>query len=100
MVILDASHSLFQPDDPHPRGSLHYLDPRFSTSIQDTMSVLRPIPKFRTIVQDIVKETGSSRRGKVFSVDIGVICDTSSVGVVGGALYDRVAKELREPSKA
>ncbi|THH30411.1 hypothetical protein EUX98_g3773 [Antrodiella citrinella] len=95
VVILDASHSLFQTDDTIPRGS-YYLDSRFSTVIRDNMAVLQPIPKFNAIVQDIVKETGSRRGSKVFSVDIGIICDTSAVQAVGSALYDRIAKELRE----
>lgn len=60
------------------------------------MAVIQPIPSFKSIVEEIVKDVGKAQRGgRVFSVDIGIICDTSTVRAVGGALFDRVGKELR-----
>ncbi|TCD64872.1 mediator complex subunit [Steccherinum ochraceum] len=96
VAVLDASHSLFQAENTVPRGSSRYSDTRFSTAIRENMAVIQPIPNFNTIVQDIVKEVGSRSTGKVFSVDIGILCDASAVRAVGGALYDRIAKELRD----
>ncbi|KAH8108107.1 mediator complex subunit MED14-domain-containing protein [Cristinia sonorae] len=96
VVAMDASHSLFQADDPPPRGSTHFIDPRFSTVIRDNMDVLQRIPNFNTIVQEVIKEVGSQRHRMVFSVDIGIICDTSAVRAVGSALFDRVARELKQ----
>ena len=99
VAILDGSYSLFGP----PETGVG----KEKRTNGDELG-LRPIPRFREIVQEAVAEvlrSGSGSwsssqaadgvvRGKIVPVDVGVVCSTEAVRAVARALHARVAKEL------
>ncbi len=86
MFILDASNSLFQPED-RPTAA----------PTRDNSVVLQPIPNFRSIVQAACKDVVAQHIGrKIAPVDIGIMCDPSTVRAVTRALYERVRRCLKE----
>lgn len=60
-----------------------------------------PIPDFRTLVLEAVRttrprtpESGLGGR-RIAPIDVGVVCDGSTIGPVIRALHERVLKKLR-----
>ncbi|KDQ53591.1 hypothetical protein JAAARDRAFT_39281 [Jaapia argillacea MUCL 33604] len=112
VVILDASHSLFasatqEQTTPNQRSSSRPASLPPSKSTTTTLShstysalVLRPIPGFRDLVQDVVKGIARSGepivygRQQLAAVDVGVVCDVSLVPLVARALHERVVQVL------
>ena len=82
VLITDASNSLYFAGEPK--------------STIDSSLLLQPIPDFRSIVSEVRKGIiGSEASRRVVSIDIGIICHTSAVGVVGRALHERVQKRMK-----
>lgn len=82
IAILDASHSLFDVGKKDP--------------LIDGL-VLQPIPRLREIVSEAVREglaSGKLAVGKIAAVDVGVVCNGGSVGVLTSAIHAQVLKEL------
>lgn len=95
VAILDGSHSLFLSGEV-PSGS---GADRTTFSIggheRDSTLTLQPIAGFNEIVQDAVREVITfGTPGKVVPVDVGVICDASTVRAMGRAIHDRVLLRL------
>jgi mediator of RNA polymerase II transcription subunit 14 len=85
VAVIDGSYSLFSPREmQEKRGNGDGLG-------------FRPIPGFRTIVEEAVADVHRSGRagGRIVSVDVGVVCDTGAVQAVGRALHERVVKALQ-----
>ncbi|KAI0785537.1 MED14-domain-containing protein [Abortiporus biennis] len=102
VLILDGSHSLFHVDEDkvHPGVSLRERDLRFTTPWKENMEVLQPIPGFRDIIAEVMKEvTSQDSSHKMTAVDVGVICDARGVRLVGRTLYERVVKCLQSESE-
>lgn len=86
VVILDASTSLFTADD---KSS--------PVSIPESDLVLQPIPDFRSIVAAACKDiAGTPARRRVTPVEIGVMCESAAVRMMGRVLYERVRQRLKE----
>ena len=95
VAILDGSYSLFGPQE---------MGVGKGKGTNGDGLGLRPIPRFREIVQEAVAEvllSGSASshadgvvRGKIVPVDVGIVCNTDAVRAVARALHGRVAKEL------
>ena len=96
VAILDASHSLFHVDsDDNKAASLPQSSRPSSQS--DTM-VLQPIPEFRSLISEVVSEVKKDHGGRISPVDIGVICSSDTVPLVGRVLSSRVLQQLKSPS--
>lgn len=79
VAILDGSHSLFAQKQSDDRA--------------DSKLGLQPIPGFRDIVSSSVAEVMASEiitSGTVAAIDVGVICDTASVGSLGRTIHNKV----------
>ncbi|KAG6866650.1 hypothetical protein C0991_000760 [Blastosporella zonata] len=77
VAILDASFSLFDP------------------AVQDNTGEtgLKPIPRFKDIVTDAVRDitsSGKAQPGKFAVIDVGVICDIATVCELGKTIHLRV----------
>lgn len=85
IAILDASHSLF--------GSNYSTD----TSTTDSL-VLQPIPHFREIVAEAVKEARSSGKfatSKIVAIEVGVICDAGGVHAMSKVIHSQILERLK-----
>lgn len=85
VMILDASHSLFDARNTAPR------DPAVDNL------VFQPIPRFREIISEAVGEGLTSKKlekGEVVNVDVGVICNGEGVGVLTPVIHAQVLKGL------
>ncbi|KIJ59729.1 hypothetical protein HYDPIDRAFT_118235 [Hydnomerulius pinastri MD-312] len=85
IAIMDASHSLFQGSPTPPQADSEQLG-------------LQPIPDFRALVLDAVRAArplGGASKGRIATVDVGVVCEGSAVGPVMRALHERVLKKLK-----
>ena len=84
VAILDASYSPFA-----------FVREKSTVESSDDNLGLRSIPKFTEIVTDAAKSAMSSgeyRPGTIAIIDVGVVCNTSTVQVVGRALHSRIAE--------
>ena len=84
VAILDASHSLFDVQTRKGHDEVDQL-------------VLQPIPQFRDIVSDAARTglaAGNFKLGKVAVIDVGVICDTSGVGMLTRLIHAQVLQKL------
>lgn len=116
IAILDGSYSL------HPSSSPSLADSTFSTQSLSSSSsmttiattstlkksnartcgesnhgVLQPIPYFREIVAEVVKDglmAGDVRPGKIARVDTGVVCECTTVHKLARAIHARVVEAL------
>lgn len=104
IVILDASHSLFPPNDPLPlssganSGSKNTARPLAKSTYQgENILGLQRIPGFDEIVLDAIRDASStSSLGRIAAIDVGVVCDTSAVRALGRAIHDRVKARLKD----
>jgi len=100
VCILDGSHSLFDDASPATISSSpqKQTTPLPSSSEGNEHLGLQPIPNFREVVLDTAREVISSGRvelGKIAPIDVGVVCDASSVRAVGRAIHSRVLQQLK-----
>jgi mediator of RNA polymerase II transcription subunit 14 len=89
VVIMDASHSLFNLQTP---GNVPASDP-----ILDDL-ILQPIPGMREIVKAAVKDeqvVAHTKSGKVTAIDIGVICNAAAVGPLTKIIHAQVLERLK-----
>jgi mediator of RNA polymerase II transcription subunit 14 len=89
VAILDGSLSLFLTDPPAP-------DTEAPRSPTDHLG-LQPIPHFKDVVLNTVREivsSGETRTSKIAVVDVGVVCDTGAVGILGSALHKQVLNQI------
>ncbi|RDB24861.1 Mediator of RNA polymerase II transcription subunit 14 [Hypsizygus marmoreus] len=94
VAILDASHSLF---DSTASGSFDALS---HDKVDDVLG-LRPIPRFAEIVMEVVRDAishGTLQPGKVAVVDVGIVCDTSTVSELGRAIHTKVMQRFPNQS--
>ena len=92
VVIFDASNSLFPP---------LYDSANVSSARPDSSLVLQTISNFRSLVAATCQDAASENKGlKVTPVDIGVICDSTAVRVVGRLLYEKVRQTLKEATSS
>ena len=98
IAILDASYSLFQGSQPSS-GSATGFSAGSGSDIERIG--LEPIPDFRTLVLESVRatrphtpESGIGGR-RIAPIDVGVVCEGSTIGPVIRALHERVLKKLR-----
>ncbi|KAG6920079.1 hypothetical protein DXG01_010147 [Tephrocybe rancida] len=78
VAILDGSFSLFDPTG--SRGA----------QIESEELGLKPIPQFKNIVTDAVRElitSGKAQPGKIAVVDVGALCDTAMVCDLAKTIY-------------
>ncbi|KAG6857789.1 hypothetical protein H0H87_004205 [Tephrocybe sp. NHM501043] len=83
VAILDASFSLFDP-----AGSKGAVE----AGARELLG-LKPIPQFKEIVTDAVQDMislGKLQPGKIAVIDVGVICDTGTVGELGKTIHSKV----------
>ena len=101
IAILDASYSLFPGNvvSPSQPESGSAADTHSSSDLERIG--LESIPDFRTLVLDAVRatrprtpESGLGGR-RIAAIDVGVVCESSTVGPVIRALHERVLKKLR-----
>jgi mediator of RNA polymerase II transcription subunit 14 len=105
VAILDGSHSLFltrtlqslptpaDADTTQPSASSGSRD----QDLGDSTLGLQPIPGFNEIILDAIREVASTGTlGKIASIDVGVVCDTSAVRAIGRAIHDRVRARLTD----
>lgn len=82
VAILDGSFSVFdQAGSKNPTASA------------EQMLGLKPIPQFKDIVTDAVRDTissGSVQPGTVAMIDVGVICRTENVCELGKSIYQKL----------
>ncbi|KAG6862349.1 hypothetical protein C0995_016047 [Termitomyces sp. Mi166 len=87
VAILDASFSVFDP-----AGSRSHTE----AGVGDMLG-LKPIPNFKSIVTDAVRDaisSGSIQPGKVAMIDVGVICHTVSVCELGRRIHQRLVSHI------
>jgi mediator of RNA polymerase II transcription subunit 14 len=104
VVILDGSRSLFLPINQlsiQADGSGNNVTrPPATSNSQDqgeNTSSLQPIPGFDEIILDAIRDvTSTGTLGKVAPIDVGVVCDASSVRAIGRAIHDRVRARLMD----
>ncbi|KAL0956179.1 hypothetical protein HGRIS_002339 [Hohenbuehelia grisea] len=114
VVILDASHSLYQESKSDASTSVTMLMPgqkpdlsvkppsavavSFGPHIADAKELcLQPIPHIQDAVMDAVREVRASRggaAGRIAPIDVGVVCDATAVRAFGRALHEQVLKRL------
>lgn len=91
VAILDASYSLFNPSS---------LTVPLSNAETDHVSGLKPIPRFKEIVAEVVRDAitaGKVQRGTVAVIDVGVICDTATVNDLGREIHTKVQESASNP---
>jgi len=84
VAILDASYSPFA-----------FIREKTTVESSDDNLGLQPIPKFAEIVTDAAKSamlSGEYRPGSIAIIDVGVVCSTCAVQVVGRAIHSRIAE--------
>lgn len=87
VAILDASHSLFETK-------------RQGGTAPETVEnevMLRPIPHFKEIVLDAVKQVmlaENVQSHNIAAIDVGVVCDTDLVGALGRIIHTKVVEQL------
>lgn len=83
IVILDASCSLF---------------PSQTTGGDAGLLTLQPIPDFRDVVTDVVREFAVagklSRRMRTAPIDVGIICDGEALPLIAWELHRRVEEKV------
>jgi len=90
VAILDGSCSLF---------NIGISSPTTKCEAVDEHVPWQPIPGLEGIVVDAVKEVVSVRdvvQGNITAIGVGVICDTSSISVLGRVIHSKVLKKLVE----
>ncbi|KAI0344782.1 MED14-domain-containing protein [Trametopsis cervina] len=88
VLVMDGSNSAFNVGE------------RATTS--DNSLLLHPIPDFPNIVSEARKDIGTSTAGRrSVSIDMGMVCHSSVVGIVGRALHERILASFKdkEPGK-
>jgi mediator of RNA polymerase II transcription subunit 14 len=92
VAILDGSHSLFEISMPSSSEK---------GDIMDEHVCWQPIPGLEGIIMDAVKEAVSISgvaAGNITVVGVGVICDTSIVGLLGRTIHTKVLKQIMDIS--
>lgn len=87
VAILDASHSLFET---RRQGGT-------APETVENEVMLRPIPHFKEIVLDAVKQVMLAEHVQshnIAAIDVGVVCDTSLVGALGRIIHTKVMEQL------
>jgi len=87
IAILDASHSLFG-----------FSDPNKDVHSDVNKLVLKPIPQFREIVANAVRDaqaSGSLALSKVATIEVGVICDAGGVKALTRVIHSRVLESIK-----
>ena len=88
VVIVDASSTLYLP--PNKKAA-----PTSSPSLSDSKLMLQPIPNFQSLVVTASRDVASVYRGsKVTPVDVGIVCESAAVRMVGRTLYEKVRLAL------
>ncbi|KAN0076709.1 Mediator complex subunit MED14 domain containing protein [Tylopilus felleus] len=105
IAILDASYSLFQGNDVLSSQPNAGSGPDSSSHTHANAELerigLEPIPDFRALVLDAVRATRPrmSENGfggrRIALIDVGVVCESATIGPVIRALHERVSKKLR-----
>jgi mediator of RNA polymerase II transcription subunit 14 len=83
VVVLDGSHSLFATPN------------KTTPPFVDKLGLL-PIPDFKTIIMDTVKEAVTEISSRPAALDIGIICETSAIDIVGRVVHKRVLEILKD----
>jgi len=95
VAILDGSHSLFLSGEVSSSSSADRTTFSIGGHERDSTLTLQPIAGFNEIIQDAIREVITfGTPGKVVPVDVGVVCDASTVRAVGRAIHDRVRSRL------
>lgn len=86
MLVVDASHSLFRanvkPSTDDSQGP-------------DNSLFLQPIPDFQAMVSNAIKDLRTKNiPGRVVSIDIGVVCDISTVSAIARTLHENILLKL------
>jgi mediator of RNA polymerase II transcription subunit 14 len=87
VAILDASHSVFPPDQILSRGKSR------AQNSPESGLLLQPIPDLKDIILDVLK---ADVGGDVWSVDVGVMCSVNAVKRIGKVLHKRVLDRIKE----
>jgi len=89
IAILDASHSLF--------GSNSSSTDSTTDSVTSSL-ILRPIPQFREIVANAVRDARSSGKfasSKIAAIEVGVICDADGVRALSKVIHSQILERLK-----
>lgn len=81
VAILDGSHPLFAQNQSDDRV---FVESKLG---------LQAIPGFQDIVSSAVNEVmalGNLTPGTVAAIDVGIICDTASVGLLGRTIHNKI----------
>lgn len=95
VVIVDASNTLYPLPNKKQAST--------SSLLPDSKMTLRPIPNFKSLVIATYRDIPPTYKGsKVTPVDVGIVCESAAVRMVGRTLYEKVRQGLKEagPSSA
>ncbi|KAF8995450.1 mediator complex subunit MED14-domain-containing protein [Cyathus striatus] len=84
VAIVDGSHSIFTANASNSQGA---------------GLGLQPIPNFVKIISDVTTNlisTGQVGTGAVAMIDVGVVCATGCVQVLGRAIHSKISEQLRK----
>lgn len=95
VAILDGSHSLFLSGDISSGTGTDKTTFSIGGQERDSTLTLQPIAGFKDIIQDAIREvTSYETTGRIAPIDVGVVCDASTVRAMGRAIHDRVRSRL------
>ncbi|KAJ2931245.1 hypothetical protein H1R20_g5853, partial [Candolleomyces eurysporus] len=116
VAILDGSHSLFKPSHvrvdsgsvPQPSTSRAASSSSSSLGAASSSSgsasnaaaatnelFLQPIPQFSQFAKEAVSEAAQAGTPNLVDITVGVICETSAVGVLAQSIHRRVVEKLK-----
>jgi mediator of RNA polymerase II transcription subunit 14 len=90
IAILDASHSLF--------GSNSTNADSLAADAATSSLILRPIPQFREIVAQAVRDARSSGKfasSRIAAIEVGVICDAGGVRALSKVIHSQILEHLK-----
>ncbi len=96
VAILDASHSLFHTDGGDVRAAS--LPQGSRSSSQSVSMFLQPLPEFRNLISEVVSEVKKDHGSRISPIDIGVLCSSDAVPLVGRVLCAKVLQRLKSPT--
>ncbi len=83
VLVMDGASSLYHAGESKPSSESSLL--------------LQPLPDFQSMVSEVRKDIGGTEASRrVVAIDIGLICHSSAVSVVGRALHEKVQKRMKE----
>ncbi|RXW15427.1 hypothetical protein EST38_g10430 [Candolleomyces aberdarensis] len=116
VAILDGSHSLFKPSHvrvdsgsvPQPSTSRTASSSSSSLGAASSSSgsasnaaaatnelFLQPIPQFSQFAKEAVSEAAQAGTPNLVDITVGVICETSAVGVLAQSIHKKVVEKLK-----